>query len=318
MGAVLIYVPIASPPRGAVWVIAMTILEPQAAEPHSPVSLSGFHIKQLELFPDVWSHDRSCRSPLVVSLFPRMPLCGSLWTLAWHCSPALIVAAASGVCSASSSHRGVSTFPGEMLSETKQNSCINRSSPVFVFMFTRFRHREEETSSWLTSWPALCSDSRPPPSPLSWRLLPPGGERCSLSLLVARTDERVEDKPFVNVSEELLCFRRYKCKHYLLTCILCSDKWTDNWRDLQIYHTGGATWTHLGGDIRRCILLADGAHQTGHINDVSLTLAEVRQGELQREQHLMTSHTFTPACMSVIRWQWRCDQNFTSRWWRHD
>lgn len=44
------------------------------------------------------------------------------------------------------------------------------------------------------------------------------------------------------------------------------------------------TCTHLGGDIRSGVLLADGAHQTGDIDDVSLTLAEVRQRVLQRER----------------------------------
>lgn len=40
-----------------------------------------------------------------------------LGQLTWHLSPALMAAAASGDCPANSSHRGVITFPGEMLQE---------------------------------------------------------------------------------------------------------------------------------------------------------------------------------------------------------
>lgn len=44
---------------------------------------------------------------------------------------------------------------------------------------------------------------------------------------------------------------------------------------------------HLGGHIRDSMLLSDGCHQAGHVDDVSPMLAKVRQRQLQRH---------TPSC----------------------
>lgn len=46
---------------------------------------------------------------------------------------------------------------------------------------------------------------------------------------------------------------------------------------------GSDARTHLGGHVRSGVLLADGAHQAGDVDDVSLTPAEVWQRVLQRE-----------------------------------